>query len=239
MPPYDHRSSTIALVDLENGAALGAGAALLLMGVTRRGLAGLGLAAASAPLLYRAATGRWPEVLRPDWASDDPRVALAGDRGMHVLESVRVELPAAEVYDFWRRLENLPRFMRHLEAVTPEPGTAKSHWVAVGPAGVRVEWDAEIINDVANTTLAWRSLPDADLVTAGSVTFKPVRGGRSTQLTVHLQYAPPAGRAGTFVAALFGRAPEQNVREDLRRLKQLLEAGEIAQVVSPSPRRSS
>lgn len=224
-------------MDLENGAALGVGAVLLLMGATRRRLGGLGLAVASAPFLYRAATGRWPEFLRPDWASDDPRVALAGDRGMHVLESVRLELPAAEVYRFWRRLENLPRFMRHLDAVTQNDGGTRSHWVAAGPAGIRLEWDAEIINDVENTTLAWRSLPDADVVTAGSVSFKPVRGGRSTQLTVHLQYAPPAGRAGAFVAALFGRAPEQTVREDLRRLKQLLEAGELAQAGSVPPRR--
>jgi uncharacterized membrane protein len=96
---------------------------------------------------------------------------------------------------------------------------------------VRVEWDAEIVSDVEPKTLGWRSLPGSDVVTAGSVNFDVVRGG-ATQITVHLQYAPPAGRAGALVASLFGRAPGQTIREDLRRLKQLLEAGEIARAVA-------
>ena len=118
--------------------------------------------------------------------------------------------------------------MSHLVRVT-ETDDGRSHWVAAGPAGLRVEWDAEIVNEVENKTLGWRSLPGADVVTAGSVNFDRVRGGRSTQVTVHLQYAPPAGRAGAVVAGLFGRAPSQTIREDLRRFKQQLEAGELAQ----------
>ena len=144
---------------------------------------------------------------------------------MHVRESIRLEVPAAEVFRSWRRLESLPRFMSHLESVTEYPD-GRSHWIAKGPGGIRVEWDAEIINEVANQTLAWRSLPDSDVVTAGSVNFDPVRGGRSTQLSVHLQYSPPAGKAGALVAGLFGREPSQTIREDLRRFKQRLEAGE-------------
>ena len=123
--------------------------------------------------------------------------------------------------------------MTHLERVT-ELGDGRSHWVARGPAGSRVEWDAEIINEVENKVIGWRSLPESDVVTAGSVTFAPMRGGRGTQLSVHLQYAPPAGRAGAFVATLFGREPSQTIREDLRRLKQLLEAGEIPRRRTPS-----
>src|SRR5205814_3477281 len=101
-----------------------------------------------------------------------------------------------------------------------------SHWVASGPAGLRVEWDAEIIHEVENQILAWRSLPNSDVVTSGSVNFDTVRGG-ATQVSVHLQYAPPAGKAGALIASLFGREPSQTVREDLRHFKQLLEAGEI------------
>ena len=91
-----------------------------------------------------------------------------------------------------------------------------------------VEWDAEIINDVENKVIGWRSLPDSDVITAGSVNFDAARDGRLTQVSVHLQYAPPAGKVGAFLASLFGREPSQTVREDLRRFKQLLEAGEIA-----------
>jgi uncharacterized membrane protein len=116
--------------------------------------------------------------------------------------------------------------MRYLERVT-ESADGRSHWVAAGPAGVAVEWDAEIINEVENKLIAWRSLAGSEVVTAGSVNFDTVRGGRSTQVSVNLQYAPPAGKAGAMVASLFGREPAQTIREDLRHFKQLLEAGEI------------
>ena len=111
-------------------------------------------------------------------AGDDTRVALAGDRGVHVFEAVRLERPLGEIYLFWRTLENLPRFMSHLESVT-QSATARSRWVAKGPAGLRVEWNAEIINEVPNQVIAWRSLPGSDVVTAGSVNFDMVRGGRA------------------------------------------------------------
>jgi uncharacterized membrane protein len=103
----------------------------------------------------------------------------------------------------------------------------KSHWVAAGPADLTVEWDAEIINEVENQVIGWQSLPGSDVVTAGSVNFDTARDGRSTQVSVHLQYAPPAGKAGVLAASLFGREPSQTIREDLRHFKQLLEAGEI------------
>jgi uncharacterized membrane protein len=219
---FDRSSSQ---VDAGHWLALGAGAALLLVGVSRRSTLGACFAVASVPLMYRGITGRWPHIpnrSRPD----STRAALGGDRGIHVRESIRLDVPVADVYRFWRRLENLPQFMTHLDRVTEAPdGT--SHWVTSGPAGLTVEWDAEIINEVENKILAWRSLPGSDVVTAGSVNFDVARGGRSTQVRVHLQYAPPAGKAGALVASLFGREPSQTVREDLRNFKQLLEAGEI------------
>jgi uncharacterized membrane protein len=151
---------------------------------------------------------------------------LSGDRGIHVRESIRLEKPLDEVYRFWRRFENLPRFMAHLKRVT-DLGNGRSHWEAQGPADLTFEWDAEIINEVDNKVIGWRSLPGSDVVTAGSVNFSTVRGGRSTQVSVHLQYAPPAGRAGALFASVFGKEPSQMIREDLRSSKQLLEAGEI------------
>jgi uncharacterized membrane protein len=214
------------LGDAENWLALGTGAVLLIVGASRRSAIGACIAVSSAPLLYRGVTGRWPSVLNGNVQPDSTKTALGGARGVHVRESIRLELPVADVYGFWRRLDNLPRFMRHLTRVTERPG-GTSHWVAAGPAGLAIEWDAEVINEIENRVLAWRSLPGSDVVTAGSVNFDAVRGGRSTQVSVHLQYAPPAGKAGALLASLFGREPSQTIREDLRHFKQLLEAGEI------------
>ena len=207
-----------SLADAENWLALGTGALLLAVGASRRSAGGACLAVSSAPLLYRGLTGRWPDVLNRYAPSDRTTTALGGGRGVHVRESIRLEVPVADVYSFWRRLANLPRFMTHLERVT-ETSDRTSHWVTSGPAGLAVEWDAEIINEVENKVLAWRSLPGSDVVTAGAVNFDAVRGGRSTQLSVHLQYAPPAGKAGALVASLFGGEPSQTVREDLRQLQ--------------------
>jgi uncharacterized membrane protein len=212
--------------DAENWLALSVGALLLIVGASRRSPGGACLAASAAPLLYRGITGRWPAVLNGRVEPDSTRAALGGERGVHVRESVRLEKPVSDVYSFWRRLENLPRFMTHLDRVTETPD-GKSHWVARGPAGLAVEWDAEIINEVENQVIGWRSLPGSDVVTAGSVNFNTAREDRSTHVSVHLQYAPPAGKAGALIASLFGREPSQTIREDLRHFRQLLEAGEI------------
>ena len=230
MTTAQYEGST-ALSNAERWVALGTGALLLLAAASRRSVSGVFLAAASTPLLYRGWTGRWPLTESGVLQSNDSKRALAGDRGVHVRESVRVEAPVAEVFRSWRRLEDLPRFMSHLESVT-EDLNGRSHWIATGPGGLRVEWDAEIINEVENKILAWRSLPNSDIATAGSVNFDMVRGDRSSQITVHLQYAPPAGKTGALVARLFGREPSQTIREDLRHFRQLLEAGEIPRAAS-------
>jgi uncharacterized membrane protein len=221
----------LTLTHLDRLTSVAAAAGLMLYGIRRRDAVGIGLAAAAAPLVYRTITGDWPTALgvrRDEEDSSGTREALGGDRGFLVHQAIRLELPLGEVYRFWRRLENLPRFMSHLAAVT-ELDSRRSHWVARGPAGVLVEWDAEIINEVENQVIGWQSLPGGDVVVAGSVNFDAVRDGTSTQVTVRLQYAPPAGRVGSIVATLAGREPAQTIREDLRRLKQILEAGEVAQ----------
>jgi uncharacterized membrane protein len=131
-----------------------------------------------------------------------------------------------EVYGFWRRLENLPRFMRHLESVQ-ETGTGRSHWVAKAPAGSSVEWDAEITEDRPNELIAWRSLEGADVDNSGSVRFEPATGGRGTVVHVEMEYNPPGGVLGALVAKLFGEEPGQQAQESLRTLKQVMETGEI------------
>jgi uncharacterized membrane protein len=214
--------------EIERWGAIAIAAGLVGYGVSRRSAGGWCMAAAAAPLVYRGVAGHWPGgfegFVRP---SGDTREALGGSRGVNVRESIRLENPVDEVYRFWARLENLPRFMSHLVSVA-DLGGGRSHWVARGPAGVTVEWDAEIINQLTTRVLAWRSLPGGDVTSAGSVTFEPARAERGTQVTVSLQYAPPAGPLGRAVATLFGREPSQTIREDLRTLKQMLEAGEIA-----------
>jgi uncharacterized membrane protein len=215
-----------SLSEAENWLALGAGALLLVAGASKRTVAGACVAASSAPLLYRGVTGRWPRLLDGYIGREDTKRALGGSRGVRVREAIRLELPVAEVYRFWRQLENLPRFMSYLDRVT-EMGNGRSHWVAKGPAGLAVEWDAEIINEIENDTLAWQSVPGSEIATAGSVKFESIRGGRGTQLNVNLQYEPPAGKAGAWLAMLFGREPSQTIREDLRHFKQLLEAREV------------
>jgi uncharacterized membrane protein len=226
--PSERHSSDIH--ELERWASLAAATAVMAYGFSRRNAPGVALAVAAAPLAYKGIVGRWPFAN----GADDTRTALSGDRGIHVRESVRIERPVSDVYGFWRQLENLPHVLTHLEHVT-DLGDGRSHWVARGPAGLGVEWDAEIINEVENKVIGWRSLPESDVVTAGSVTFKAIRGGRATEVSVHLQYAPPAGRAGAFLATIFSREPHQTIREDLRRLRQVLEAGEIPRTSTGEP----
>jgi len=199
----------------------------MVYGFSRRTAAGTCFAVAAAPFAYRGLMGKWPRLPNRFESSEDTRVALAGDRGIHVRESVLVQKPVDEVFRFWRQPENFPCFMSYLEQVT-DLGNRRSHWVAKGPADLKVEWDAEIINEVENKVIGWRSLPGSDVVTAGSVNFAPTAGGRSTQVSVHLQYEPPAGKAGALVASLFGREPSQTIHEDLHRVKDLLEAGQTS-----------
>ncbi|MBI4264958.1 MAG: SRPBCC family protein [Acidobacteria bacterium] len=154
----------------------------------------------------------------------DTRQRLGGPRGIHVEEEVVVARPVAQVYRFWRNLENLSSFMTHLESVA-EREAGISHWVANGPAGMPVDWDARIINDVDNKVIGWQSLVGSTISTAGSVNFDETDGG--TRVTVHFQYDPPAGKLGAAVAKLFGEDPTRQVREDLQRFKQIMETGRV------------
>ena len=140
--------------------------------------------------------------------------------------SVTVGRPVEEVYAFWRDFSNLPRFMRHLESVTETAGN-RSHWVAKAPAGQQVEWDAELTEDVPNERISWRSVEGSDVKNAGTVTFRAAPGGRGTEVRVELEYDPPFGKLGSKVAMLWREEPGQQVQDDLRHFKQVLETGEI------------
>ena len=145
---------------------------------------------------------------------------------IRVKRSVTINAAPEELYQFWRNFENLPRFMYHLESARPT-GERRSHWITRGPAGTRVEWDSEMTEDRPNQRIAWRSLPGGDVANAGSVEFEPRPRGRGTIVRVELEYAPPGGVAGTAFAKLFNQSPEQQIYDDLRRFKQVIETGEI------------
>lgn len=159
-------------------------------------------------------------------------------REVHIETSVAIDKSPAELYSFWRDFKNLPRFMKNLESVTEiEPG--RTHWVAKPIDGVKVEWDAEIFNEIENELIAWRSLEEADVVNAGSVRFQPGPTGHGTYVRIAMNYNPPAGKVGVGIAHLLGAEPAQLIREDLRRLKQVMESGEIATIEGQSSGRVS
>jgi uncharacterized membrane protein len=146
--------------------------------------------------------------------------------GIHVRQSFTVNRPAQELFTFWRDFSNLARFMQHVRDVRVISDT-RSHWVVDGPAGKAVEWDAEIIEETPGHLIAWRSLDNADVDCTGSVRFTPAPGGRGTEVAVSLEYIPPAGRLGQWLAALFGKAPTRQIEQDLRNFKKLMETGEV------------
>jgi uncharacterized membrane protein len=159
------------------------------------------------------------------------------DGSIRVEKSIAVNRQPQECYAMWRNFENLPRFMQHLDSVRLT-GDNRSHWVAKGPAGTTVEWDSEVTHDEPNAVIAWRSLDNADVENAGAVRFLAHPGGRGTIVSVKMQYKPPAGAIGATIAKLFGEEPEQQVQEDLRRFRLVMETGEIATTqVQPSGRR--
>ena len=236
-----------------------AGGALAAYGLKRREGPGGAAAIAGAALLYRGATGHCNVYQafginraygRTNGDADrdqgtgviadrgsDTRAQLGGSNGIRVEESVTIDRPISELYRFWRNFENLPKFMEHLESVSMrEEGI--SHWVAKGPAGVHVAWDARIIHEIDGKLIGWQSLDGSMISTAGSVKFH--EDSRGTSVTVHLQYYPPGGTLGAAVARMFGEEPNQTIREDLRRFKQLMETDEIpATSGQPSGRRAA
>lgn len=145
---------------------------------------------------------------------------------VHVEKCITVNRSAEECYRFWRDFENFPRFMKHLESVTRSDGN-RSHWIAKGPVGTKVEWDAEVTADQEGELLAWSSVGGSEVENAGTVRFERAPGDRGTIVWVDLDYRPPGGKAGAWFARIFGEEPSQQIDEDLRRFKWLIETGEI------------
>ena len=154
------------------------------------------------------------------------RAGVSSFRGLELTAAITVAKQPAEVYDFWRGLERLPSFMHHLQSVE-WVGEGRTRWTANAPLKKALTWEAELVEDRPGEVIAWRSLPGADVQNAGSVRFRPAPGDRGTEVRVHLRYAVPGGRAGQLVARLAGEEPHQQVEDDLRRFKQVMETGEV------------
>ena len=211
--------------------SIGIGVGLALAALWMKNRHARTLAVTGASIAVRGATGFCPVYASAgvNRAGASTKEALSGAGGVNVQDRVVIRRDARSVYEFWRQLENLPSLMDHLESVV-QIDPIRSHWVARGPFGLRVEWDAEIINEIPNRLLAWRSLDGADMVSAGSVRFRDTP--RGTEVTVTLQYSPPAGKAGAALGWFFGETPTQELREGLRRLRDRLEQTRQSQRVS-------
>ncbi len=232
-------SSSVNVHRAERWASI-AGGALLAYAGTKRGWTGkLLLGTAGGALLYRGATGHCPAYEQAGISTAEPQegshVGQGADgraKAVEVDEAVTVARPREEVYRFWRELENLPRFMRHIESVEAL-GEKRSRWTARVPKGLgTITWEAEITEDVPGETLAWRSLPGADIENHGTVRFDDGpegwgAEGRGTEVHVRISYRPPAGEVGHLVAKLLNPANKQMVKEDVRRFKHVLETGEV------------
>ena len=154
------------------------------------------------------------------------RQMVQSGRGIKVKSAVTIGRPIAEVYGFWRNFENLPRFMSHLESVQVLD-ERRSHWTALGPANMRVEWDAETVEDRPEDLISWRSLPGGQVDTAGYVRFRQAPGNRGTEVMVEMRYDPPGGVVGASIAKLFGESGQEVVNRDLQAFKNVLETGEV------------
>jgi uncharacterized membrane protein len=226
--PLSHAGGGVNVSSNERIVSFAAGAILALLGMGRRDWKGLLIGGVGSGLMLRGATGRCPvsRALGVDTASDEAKSVRKS--GIHVVETFLINKQPDELYAFWRELENLPTIMTHLKSVK-RLDDRRSHWIAKAPSlvGGEVEWDAETVADEPNSRLQWRSLPGAIVAHQGSVQFTRAPGDRGTAVRVALDYAPPGGQIGRWAAKLFGEEPEQQIREDLRNFKRIMETGEI------------
>jgi len=221
------RSGEANVSDTERVVSLAAGGLLAGLGMTTSGLPRILLTVAGGALAFRGISGwcgMYSALGMNTACGHGPNTAVKAGHGVKVEESVTVNRPPSDLFSFWRQFSRLPQFMTHLKEVR-ESGPSRSHWVATGPLGTAVEWDAEVYNERPYELIAWRSLPGSDIDTAGSVHFARAGAGNATTVHVVLKYDPPAGKVGHAVAKFFGEDPAAQIRDDLRRFKQLMEGG--------------
>lgn len=232
----------------ERTVSLAAGAILALLGLERRDKFGWLAAGLGGAMIYRGITGHCHlyQALDVSTVDEQPhhlidesvtvsRSRIPAANGIHISESFLINQPAEKLYAYWRRLENLPQMLTHLKSVQVID-ERRSHWVAEAPgiAGGEVEWDAEIIADEPHSRIAWQSLPGSSVASHGSVTFTKAPADRGTAVHIEMRYTPPGGQLGHWISKLFGEAADQQIREDLRNFKRLMETGEVLTIAGQS-----
>jgi uncharacterized membrane protein len=236
--------------DSERAVSAAIGGLFVASGLKKRGLGGLAMAIVGAELVRRGATGHCMLYDAIGFSSSDggqttderghrsdvrgAAATVNARKAIKVERSITINKPAQDVYEFWHDFSNLPRVLDHLESVD-DLGGGRSRWVANGPAGTRIEWDSEIVNDIPGQLIAWKTVGKPDVAHAGSVHFTPVAGG--TEVRFVMDYEPPAGRLMSVAAKIIGESPDQKIRSDLKRLKMLFETGEVATTAGQSSGR--
>ena len=210
-----------SISDTERLGSLISGGAMVLMGLSQRSLRGVLMALAGGGLAYHGATSQKS-------LKDTVTEATGLNQGIKVEKTVTImNKSPEELYRFWHNFENLPTFMKHLQSVRVID-ERRSHWATSALFGTTVEWDAEIVADQENKLIAWASVEGSQVDNSGFVRFQPGPPGRGTEVKVVLEYNPPGGVVGAAIAKLFGEEAEQQIGDELRRFKMLMEAGEIA-----------
>lgn len=226
----NNQNEATSMSDTERWSSLIGGGAMVLYGLSKGSLRGALTALTGGGLIYHGVAGQ-------KGLKETVQETIGMTDSIRVEKTVTINKSPEELYHFWHNFENLPRFMQHLNYVRVIDAQ-RSHWIAKAPFGTNVEWDAEIINDQENKLIAWASVAGADVDNSGFVRFTPTPAERGTEVKVVIEYNPPTGAVGALLAKLFGEAPEQQIGDDLRRFKMIMEAGEIATTEGqPSGRR--
>lgn len=209
---------------LERGISLVAGGLVMALGARQDARSAIPLEALGGYLAYRGATGHCPLYAALQFDTAETPIPSAE---VVVQRSITIGVSPQQVYDFWRDVENLPRFMKHLESVALLD-ERRSRWVAHGPFGTVNVWEAEVVDDLPGKMLSWKTTEDSPLHHRGSIWFNEAPGGRGTEVRAVLSYRAPGGKLGAGLALFSGEEPGQQLRTDLFRLKQILETGEVS-----------
>ncbi len=228
---FDYQHTNVG--DVERTISTVAGGGLALFGLGQRTWAGLGLALLGGVIASRGVTGHCPmyATLGVDHGACGcgSQAVLDASYATKIEKGIVVNAPLEKVYAMWRDFSTFPQFMEHL-ALVEHLDNVRSHWVLKTPLNKTVEWDAEIINEIPNQLIGWRSLPESQVQHAGSVRFRELPHGRGTEVRVKLEYQAPAGIIGNTLAKLLTH-PENQINEDLKHFKQIIETGEVATTV--------
>lgn len=197
----------------------------VIIGVRQRGVLGAVMGLAAAELVVRGLTGHSP-LYRALGVDTTIQPGDLTERGVWIGKIITISRPVGELYSFWRNFSNFPRFIEHLDSIT-EIGDRRTRWVAKGPLGMKIEWDAEVIEEIPNERLIWRSIPGSGLTSAGHVSFRPLPDGQGTEVSVVMGYVPPGGPLGERIAETLGVSADALVAEGLASFKHLMETGEM------------